>query len=158
MSQEHRDVSKYAIDVIDRLVKPLVWYSIAMLALECHLYPDTGSRSNHPFFLWSEWVVASVFTLEFFLRWFRHAGQRFYPRTAFGVIDLIAILPFWVGFIPAVAGSLHLVRTLRVFRMLKFFRYSRGLQLMALRFYRAYFNLRPLMLATLMVIDRLRQW
>ena len=145
-------VTKTAVDAIDLIVKPVVWYSIAMLAVECHYYPTSASRENPLFFLWSERVVACLFTLEFIIRWVRHKGQKFFPLTPFGIIDFMAILPFWIGFIPAVKPYLHLVRTLRVMRMLKFFRYSRGLQVVALGFYRAYFNLKPLMLATLMVL------
>ena len=143
---------KRVIDVIDRLVVPLVWYSVAMLAIECQFYPDHDSYDTPPFFLWSERVVAVIFTVEYIVRLLRNSGRGFYPITALGVIDLISILPFWIGFIPAVDPYLRLVRTLRVLRMLKFFRYSRGLQLMALGFYRSYWNLRPLMLATLMMI------
>jgi len=143
---------KNVIDVIDRLVVPLVWYSVAMLAVECQFYPDHDSYDTPLFFLWSERIVALIFTVEYIVRWIRNSGRGFYPFTALGVIDLISILPFWIGFIPAVDPYLRLVRTLRVLRMLKFFRYSRGLQLMALGFYRSYWNLRPLMLATLIMI------
>lgn len=143
---------KRVIDVIDRLVVPLVWYSVAMLAIECHFYPNNDSYDTPRFFLWSERIVALIFTVEYIVRWIRNSGRGFYPITALGLIDLISILPFWIGFIPAVDPHLHLVRTLRVLRMLKFFRYSRGLQLMALGFYRSYWNLRPLLLATLMMI------
>ncbi len=143
---------KKVIDVIDRLVVPLVWYSVVMLAIECQFYPNDDSYDTPRFFLWSERVVALIFTVEYIVRLIRNSGRGFYPITALGVIDLISILPFWVGFIPAVDPYLQLVRTLRVLRMLKFFRYSRGLQLMALGFYRSYWNLRPLLLATLMMI------
>ncbi len=147
-----QEVAKSAVDVIDRVAKPLVWYSILLLAVECQIYADTGSRENFGFFLWSERIVALVFTLEYFLRWIRNSGRGYYPLTLLGVIDLLAILPFWLGFLPILQPHLHLVRTLRLLRMLKFFRYSRGLQLMALGFYRAYFNLRPLMLAAVMIV------
>lgn len=143
---------KHVIDLIDRLVVPLVWYSVAMLAVECQFYPNHDSYDTPPFFLWSERIVALIFTVEYVVRWIRNSGRGFYPITALGVIDLISIFPFWIGFIPAVDPYLHLVRTLRVLRMLKFFRYSRGLQLMALGFYRSYWSLRPLLLATLMMI------
>lgn len=143
---------KIVIDVIDRLVVPLVWYSVAMLAIECQFYPNHDSYDTPPIFLWSERIVALIFTVEYVVRFIRNSGRGFYPITSLGVIDLISIFPFWIGFIPAVDPHLHLVRTLRVLRMLKFFRYSRGLQLMALGFYRSYWNLRPLLLATLMMI------
>ncbi|MBA2118009.1 ion transporter [Bremerella alba] len=143
---------KKGIDVIDRLVVPLVWYSVGMLAIECQFYPNHDSYDTPGIFLWSERIVALIFTVEYVIRFIRNSGRGFYPITSLGVIDLIAIFPFWIGFIPAVDPYLHLVRTLRVLRMLKFFRYSRGLQLMALGFYRSYWSLRPLLLATLIMI------
>ncbi|CAE7860192.1 KCND2 [Symbiodinium microadriaticum] len=153
LDQEQRwDSTKRVINFIDRFVKPLVLYSVAMLLVECYLYPDVDSHNSHPFFLWSERVVALVFTLEYIFRCWRNSGRGNYATSAFGIIDLVAILPFWIGFVPFVAPYLHLIRTLRVLRMLKFFRYSRELQLMALAFYRAYFNLKPLIFTTVMVL------
>jgi voltage-gated potassium channel len=146
------DTTKRVIQTIDKIVKPLVIYSVAMLALECHLYPEADSHSSHLFFLWSERFVAGIFTLEYVFRFWRNSGKKYYPMTAFGVIDLIAILPFWIGFIPFFGPHLHLVRTLRVMRMLKFFRYNRSLQLVALSFYRAWWNLKPLLFTTGMII------
>lgn len=145
-------ILKRAVDVLDVIVPPLVWYSVAMLALECHLYPSVDSHQSHPFFLWSERFVAVVLTVEYLLRCLRNSGRGFYPLTPFGIIDLVAILPFWIGFLPVARPHLHLIRTLRVLRMLKFFRYRRGLQVMALGFYRAYFNLRPLLLTALIIV------
>ena len=153
LGKEHRwDATTWVIDLIDRVVKPLVWYSVAMLMLECYLYPDVDSHHSHKFFLWSERCVACIFTLEYAFRCWRNSSRGFYPTTVFGVIDLIAILPFWVGFLPILEPYLHLIRTLRVLRLLKFFRYSRELQLMSLAFYRAYFNLKPLIFTTIMVL------
>jgi len=145
-------LTKRIIDLIDKIAIPLVWYSTIMLALECHLYPESGSRENHGVFLWSERVVALIFTLEYFCRCLRNSGRGFYPITLLGLIDLVSIFPFWIGFVPLVKPYLHLVRTLRLVRMLKLFRYNRGLQIMTLGFYRAYFNLKPLLLTGLMVI------
>lgn len=109
----------------------------------------TGARDSyhsHPFFLWAERVIAVIFTIEYFLRWYDDATDHYgwhYPQSPLGIIDLISILPFWVGFfVPP--EYLHLIRTLRIFRLLKFFRYSRSLQLVALGFYRAWHHLRAL--------------
>ncbi len=143
---------KTVIDGLDRVVIPLVWYSVIMLAVECQFYPNDDSHDTPIYFLWSERIVALIFTMEYIVRLIRNSGRGFYPFTALGVIDLIAIVPFWTGFVFTTDAFLHAIRTLRVLRMLKFFRYSRGLQLMALGFYRSYWNLRPLMLATLIMI------
>lgn len=143
-----QDAGKWIIDKIDLVVKPLVIYSVAMLTLECHLYPDTDSRHSHLFFLWSERFVAFILTVEYAIRCRRNTGTSFYPKSILGIIDLVSIIPFWIGFIPIFGPYLHLIRTLRVVRLLKFFRYNRSLQLVALGFYRAWFNLRPLLFTT----------
>lgn len=146
------EATKWVVDILDTICKPVVWYTIIMLIVECSLFPNSNGRTSHWYFLWSERLVAGIFTFEYLFRCWRNSGRGFYPTTAFGIIDLIAILPFWLGFLPFMAPYLHIVRTLRILRMLKFFRYSRDLQLMALGFYRAYFNLKPLIYTMVMVI------
>jgi len=152
MSDHQADTNKWVIDRIDSIIKPLVLYSVAMLAVECHMYPETDSHGSPWFFLWSERIVALILTVECGFRWWRNSGKGFYPRTAFGMIDIMSIVPFWIGFIPFFAPWLHLVRTLRVIRLLKFFRYSRSLQLVALGFYRAWFSLKPLLFMTAIIV------
>lgn len=151
-TDKRHDTTKWVIDRIDSIIKPLVVYSVVMLAVECHMYPETDSHGSHWCFLWSERIVAFILTIEYAFRWWRNSGRGFYPRTALGIIDLMSILPFWIGFIPFFGPYLHLVRTLRVVRLLKFFRYNRSLQLVALGFYRAWFNLRPLLFMTGIIV------
>lgn len=106
----------------------------------------TTTEHAHPFFRGVEGLVAVCFTIEYLLRWIDDAQDHYgwhYPHSAMGFIDLVSIAPFWIGFFLPVEW-LHLVRTFRVFRLLKFFRYSRSLQLVALGFYRAGPALRPL--------------
>ena len=110
---------------------------------------STGASATehaHPFFWWVQSLIAVCFTVEYALRWIDDAQDQHgwhYPHSALGIIDLISIAPFWIGFfLPT--DWLHLVRTFRVFRLLKFFRYSRSLQLVALGFYRAGPALQPL--------------
>jgi voltage-gated potassium channel len=100
----------------------------------------------HPFFVWAERFIAVVFTIEYLLRWLDDAHDSYgwhYPYSPLGIVDLVSILPFWCGFFVPI-DSLHFMRTFRVFRLLKFFRYSRSLQLVALGFYRATPALKPL--------------
>ena len=111
-----------------------------------------NSQSGHPFFLWSERCVAILFTIEYVFRWLNDKGLKIsnYPKSALGIIDLIAILPFWMGFfVPA--DWLHMIRTLRTLRLLKFFRYNRSLQLVVLGFYRAWPQLKSLGFAMLII-------
>jgi voltage-gated potassium channel len=141
----------------DLFLKALVWISVIAYMIEL----STGSQHSlqgNPAFLWLERVVASIFTIEYLWRWtdsmrernlipisLRHRQKSIleYPTSALGIIDLIAIMPFWVGFFVPVAW-LGLVRSLRILRLLKYFRYSRSLQLVALAWYRAWLQFKAL--------------
>jgi len=97
--------------------------------------------------------IAVCFTIEYIFRWWDDSQDHYgwhYPHSALGIIDLISVLPFWAGLMVPVEWF-PLVRTLRVFWLLKFFRYSRSLQLVALGFYRAAPALRPLCFAMLII-------
>ena len=155
MSSVYQHTDRW-IQRIDTIVKPLVWYSVIMLIIEVE--PSFGwggenSRfSDTKFFLWSERFVAIVFTIEFLLR-LRRTQQRYYIGlrkkfpfihfTPFAIIDILAIAPFWLGFFAPVHW-LSYIRMARVLRLLKYYRYSRALQLNALGFYRAFSQLKGL--------------
>ncbi len=76
-----------------------------------------------------EWGFTILFTIEYAARiWV--AEHRFrYMRSFFGIIDLISIVPEYLGLFHVGAGSLLVIRTLRllrVFRILKLSRYVSG--------------------------------
>ncbi len=138
------------LQVIDRWARPLILLSVILYLVEeewsCHAGWNNSYESPF-YFLWAERLIASFLTLEVIVRWWRSnpwyygAPDTSYPFNIWGIIDLIAIIPFWVGFFVPYA-ALEVIRTLRILRLLKFFRYSRSLQLTALKFYRAYHNLK----------------
>ncbi len=76
-----------------------------------------------------EWGFTILFTIEYALRLWSVDSPAKYARSFFGIIDLLAILPTYIGaFIP---GSEHLLvvralRVLRIFRILKLIEYVRG--------------------------------
>lgn len=147
-----QDVAERIISLVDLIIKPLVVISIGMFLIELELslhYEWENSLDAPKIFLWSERFIAVLFTAEFFARWWKHnpfsysAPHNNYPFSVWGFIDFIAIVPFWAGmFVPV--EYLGVVRSLRILRSLKFFRYSRELQLTALKFYRAYHNMKGL--------------
>jgi voltage-gated potassium channel len=145
------------IKIIDRFIKPLIWLSVGLTIIE--IAPELGLGGEHSldgayclWFLWAERVIASLFTLEFLFRLIRSGPKKYIYTSSkspfvifspFAIIDIIAILPFWAGFfLPA--SVLNYVRMARIFRLLKFYRYSRSLQLNALAFYRAFNQLKGL--------------
>jgi voltage-gated potassium channel len=99
-------------------------------------------------------IIMLVFTIEYVMRWVDDAQDHYgwhYPQSPMGLVDLISILPFWLGFfVPDT--DLDLLRTMRVFSLLKYFRYSRPLQLTALGFYRAERAVRPLCFSMVIIV------
>lgn len=109
----------------DKIIGLLIVYSVVMFFVEIEIRGiDTPSSG---FFLWNERVVACIFTIEYFVRWF---NNRKYPSTAHSFIDLAGFLPFWIGFFVPIQ-DLKWVRVLRMLRLLKFHRYNGALKHLA---------------------------
>lgn len=80
----------------------------------------------------------AVFTVEYLLRvWSCVEDGRFaapirgrlrFARTPLALVDLLAILPFWIPFLGVDLRALRAVRLFRLFRILKIARYSRSLR------------------------------
>lgn len=73
-----------------------------------------------------EWMFTLVFTVEYGLRLWSSPQPLRYARSFFGIVDLLATLPTWLGLFFAGANSLlviRLIRMLRIFRVLKMFSY-----------------------------------
>ena len=83
-------------------------------------------RNYSQLFFDLEWIFTIIFSLEYILRIYA-ARKRFrYIISFFGIIDLLAILPAFLGMFIAGARSLLVIRALRllrIFRILKISRY-----------------------------------
>lgn len=140
------------LKMIDPYLKFIVLLSTGFYLIELST-GSVDSYHSHPIFLWTERFIAIVFTIEYALRWHEDATDHLgwhYPHSALGIIDFVSIMPFWVGFFVPLEW-LHVIRTFRIFRLLKFFRYSRSLQLVALAFFRAGPALKPLCFSQLVI-------
>ena len=121
--------------VVDRLIVALIIINLVAVALET--VPELGSRYALLFDL-IEAASLAVFTAEYLLRlWVavEHTPfQRLYPSAARfkyavslpGLIDLIAVLPFWFGFL--LPPDLRVLLVLRMIRFLKIARYSAAMR------------------------------
>jgi voltage-gated potassium channel len=76
-----------------------------------------------------EWIVTGIFTVEYALRiWLTKRPWR-YIFSFYGLIDLLAILPTYLGFFIAGGENLLVIRALRlirIFRILKLTRFTRA--------------------------------
>ena len=83
-----------------------------------------------------EVVVVIIFSAEYLLRLFLAEKKLRFIFSFFGMIDLIAILPFFLGGLDLRASRIF--RVMRVLRMFKIIRYSVALQ----RLYKAFMSIR----------------
>lgn len=76
--------------------------------------------------VWTEWTFTLIFTLEYALRIYCAQDPRRYVLSFYGIVDLLSILPSYVGLAYPDARNfivLRILRVLRIFRILKLFRY-----------------------------------
>ena len=118
---------------LEVFIQCLIFYSLAMYFLELEFAGTENSREGVLFFLWSERVVAGIFTIEYFVRWFYSKNRKRYPFTPMAIVDLVAVLPFYIGFMVDLR-ILRLVRTLRILRLFKFYRYNEALRSFVISF------------------------
>jgi len=111
---------------IEIALQVLIVISVALYIMEVDVGKAVHSLEGDPFWLWTERGIATLFTIEYIFR--RKALGKKYLWSTLGIIDLIAILPFWLGFIVP-AEWLGIIRTLRVLRLLKWYRYSASVRI-----------------------------
>jgi voltage-gated potassium channel len=120
--------------IVGRALILLVIINLAAVTAES--VPEVGAKYR-ALFLAIEMVSLLVFSLEYALRlWvavehephrhFRPKGARLrYVLSPAGLIDLLAVLPFWLALVAL--NELRIILVFRVFRFLKLTRYSPGM-------------------------------
>jgi voltage-gated potassium channel len=90
---------------------------------------DSIPRYNQVYgelFYYLEWGFTLLFTAEYLVRLWCSPNRSSYARSAFGIVDLFAILPTYLALILPQANTLlivRLLRILRIFRILRLFRF-----------------------------------
>ena len=110
--------------VFDLSVLVLIIASVLMISIET--LPGLSNEALR-FFAVSEAVITVVFTLEYVTRVAAAKRKRAYVLSFHGVVDLLAILPFWLS-LGIDLRALRIFRIFRVFRVLKLNRYSRAME------------------------------
>jgi voltage-gated potassium channel len=85
-------------------------------------------EANPTFFTDSEWIFTIVFTLEYLLRIYSHPRPKKYIFSFFGLVDLLAILPTYLGLFFDQSTFLLTFRALRLLRMFRIFKLGRYLK------------------------------
>jgi voltage-gated potassium channel len=132
---EHGSVGSLAARVVNGFLIVLIIANVAAAVLES--VPDLATRYD-TLFIGIEFASLVIFTLEYLLRlWIAGAHDMkagvsplraplAYALSFNGIVDLLAILPFWIGlFFPF---DLRVILVFRIFRFLKLARYSLGVR------------------------------
>jgi voltage-gated potassium channel len=78
-------------------------------------------------FITIEWCFTILFTVEYLLRLYCSPNPKAYASSFYGLVDLVSILPTYIGLFMAGTSYLlviRLLRVLRIFRVLKLLQYT----------------------------------
>ena len=75
-----------------------------------------------PYLRVSEYVFTFFFTLEYVLRLYCSPKPRKYALSFFGIVDLLATLPLYIGWLFGAARYLLVIRTFRLIRVFRIFK------------------------------------
>ena len=115
---------------LELFIQALILFSLLTFSLET--LPNLSEKERHWLYI-SEIVTIGIFTIEYLTRLILSKRKLSYIFSFFGIIDLIAFLPFYIG-LGIDLRSLRAVRFVRLLRLFKMARYSKALQ----RFHRAF--------------------
>ncbi|HBA83287.1 MAG TPA: ion transporter [Verrucomicrobia bacterium] len=115
---------------LEYIIQGIIVLSLIEFALET--LPDLSVKQIR-MLRYFETGSISIFTVEYVLRILLSRPPKKYSFSFFGLIDLLAILPFYLS-LGVDLRSLRAFRLLRLFRILKLARYSHAVQ----RFHRAF--------------------
>ena len=118
MTQPKKDASPLPV-WMQWCIQVLIIYSIVTVALAT--MPELAAWGD--FFAASDAVVTAVFTVEYLYLWYASENRLRYPFGFFAVVDLLAILPFYLS-LGVDLRPLRVVRILRIFRLLKLAKYN----------------------------------
>ncbi len=95
---------------------------LSIIAFSVETLPDLDKRTMR-FLEYFEWVVVAIFSVEYLYRLAVAKEKLKYIFSFYGIIDLLAILPFYLS-LAIDLKSLRILRLLRLSRLLKLSRYN----------------------------------
>ena len=103
----------------------LLWAIILSVSIVILESVSTLQEAHHTFFISTEWFFTIIFTLEYLLRVYSAPKPWKYMTSFFGIVDLLAILPTYMGLIFDQTTFLLTIRALRLLRMFRVFKLGR---------------------------------
>lgn len=115
---------------LDNLIQLLIVVSLITFGIETLPNLTDGHRKTLHII---EIITVTIFSIEYLLRLFFSRNKRSYVFSFYGIIDILAIIPFLLA-TGIDLRSIRAFRFLRLFRILKLARYSSAMQ----RYHRAF--------------------
>jgi len=125
------------------VIQSLILVSVISFSVET--LPDLSSGARE-LLRWIEVVTVAIFTVEYLLRLIVAPNKLRYIFSFYGLVDLLAILPFYISS----RVDLRAIRILRMLRLLRIFRIER-LRLAMARYRDAFLRIRSELAIFLMV-------
>lgn len=97
---------------------------VSIIAVILDSVPEISDK-HHNTFVIIEWVITIFFTVEYMLRILIVRKPLKYIFSFYGIIDLLATLPSYLGLIFSGGSSLLVIRALRLMRIFRVFKLSR---------------------------------
>jgi len=124
----HRSIAN---QVFSKAIGVLIIINVAMVVLDLiEVFPENAEF----IFNWVETITVTIFIIEYMLRFWtadlmyprlRAASARFkFARSTMSIVDILAILPFFLPFVTVNLTAIRLLRMLRLLRLMKLNRYS----------------------------------
>ncbi len=98
----------------------LIFILASVVAVMLETVPTLEKWKN--FFIILEWIFTIFFTIEYFIRIYTVHRPVKYMTSFFGVVDLVSILPTYIGLIFTGTQHLMVVRALRLLRVFRIFK------------------------------------
>lgn len=109
--------------LFDYFIQVIILISLISFAIET--LPNNSEETKKVLFL-IELISVIIFSVEYLLRVYSAKSPLKYIFSFFGIIDLLAILPFYLKFAIDLR-ALRVFRVFRIFRALKLIRYNKAL-------------------------------
>ncbi|WP_420441072.1 ion transporter [Candidatus Palauibacter sp.] len=138
--------------LFDLILIGVILASVVVVMLESVQDFDVRARG----LLWTlEWVFTVLFTIEYAFRLISAERSGGYARSFFGIVDLLAVLPNFVGLlIPGgqALAVIRVLRVLRVFRVLKLAQFVGGERLLISALRSSAYKIAVFIVAVLVVV------
>ena len=103
----------------------LLWMIILSVTIVVLESVTNFREAYHQAIITTEWFFTIIFTLEYLLRIYSSPRPWKYMTSFFGIVDLLAILPTFLGLIFDQTTFLLTIRALRLLRMFRIFKLGR---------------------------------